>query len=53
MLGINGLINRAQPRGDLGEVPLIWLTSPCSELREKLKCIEYNGKSKIRAKTSP
>ena len=40
--------------GDLGEkVFLSWLTSPCLELREKWKCIECIGKSKIWTKTSP
>ena len=40
--------------GDLGEkVSLNWLTSPYFELREKWKCIEYIGKSKIWTKTSP
>ena len=39
--------------GHLGEkVSLNWLTSPCFELKEKLKCIECVGKSKIRAKTT-
>ena len=40
--------------GDLGEkLSLSWLTSPYFELREMFKCIEYIGKSKIWAKTSP
>ena len=40
--------------GDLGEkVCLSWQTSPCLELREKWKCIESIGKSKIWTKTSP
>ena len=33
--------------GDLEEVSLSWLTSPYLELREKWKCIECIGKSKI------
>ena len=36
---------------DLGEK--VWLTSPYLELREKWKCIECKGKSKIWTKTSP
>ena len=40
--------------GDLGEkISLSWLTSPYLELREKWKCIECIGKSKIWTKTSP
>ena len=40
--------------GDLGEkVSLSWLTYPYLELREKWKCIESIGKSKIWTKTSP
>ena len=36
---------RDQARGRLGEiVSLQGQTSPCSELREKLKCIDYIGK---------
>ena len=39
--------------GDLGEkVSLNWFTSPCFELRERLKCINCIGKIKIRIKTS-
>ena len=34
------------------KVCLMWLTSPYFELREKLKCIEHIGKSKIRTETS-
>ena len=34
--------------GDLGEkVSQSWLTSPYFELREKFRCIEHIGKSKI------
>ena len=40
--------------GNLGEkVSLSWLTSPYFVLREKFKCIEHIGKSKIQIKTSP
>ena len=40
--------------GDLGEkVSLSWLTSSYLELREKWKCIDCIGKSKIWTKTSP
>ena len=40
--------------GDLGvKVSLNWFTSPCFELRQKLKCIEYIGKYKICPKTAP
>ena len=40
--------------GDLGEkVFLSWLTSPYLELREKWKCIDCIGKSKIWTKTPP
>ena len=39
--------------GNLGEkVSLSWLTSPYVELREKWKCIECTGESKIWIKTS-
>ena len=47
---------RAQPRGgggDLGEIVFLsWLASPYFELREKVKCIEHRGKSKLWSTTS-
>ena len=41
-------------QGDQGEIfSLQDQTSPCFELKEKLKCIEYRGKDEKWAETSP
>ena len=41
--------------GDMGKikVSLRDQTSPCSELKEKFKCVEYIGKDEMWAETSP
>ena len=42
------------PQGEKGEiVSLQDETSPCSELKEKFKCVEYKGKDARLAETSP
>ena len=51
----SSIASRAQPRQRFGrrKYPKSDFFFPFFELREKFKCIEHIGKSKIKSKTSP